>query len=71
VAGVTAGRRAESWEESPAWLIGEGDQLADGPVVLAVQREPVSGTVRITTTSQPAGVVLQRDDLIWVVRRAR
>jgi hypothetical protein len=67
---VIAGRRPEPVEESPAWLLGEGDQLAGGPVVLAVQREAVSGTVRIATTSQPAGVVLQRDDLVRVVRRA-
>ena len=65
---TVTGRRVEP-EECPAWLLGEGDQLVGGPVVLTVQREPVAGTVRIATTSRPAGVTLPRDDLVRVERR--
>lgn len=57
-------------EVSPAWLLAEGDQLEGGPVVLAVQRDAVAGTVRLSTTTQPAGVVLRRNDPVRVARRA-
>lgn len=62
---------AEVEEESPAWLLAEGDQLAGGAVVVSVHREPVERTVRIATTTQPAGVTLDHDDVVRVARRVR
>lgn len=56
-------------EVYPAWTLAEGDQLASGVVVLAVQRDAVAGTVRLSTTSQPAGVTLGRNDPVRVARR--
>lgn len=62
------GRQAET-EESPAWLLAEGDQLAGGAVVISVQREAVDRTVRIATTTQPEGVVLGPAEIVKVARR--
>ena len=58
-------------EESPAWLLAEGDQLAGGAVVISVQRDAVDRTVRIATTTQPHGVVLGPEDTVQVARRIR
>lgn len=58
-------------EKSPAWLLSEGDQLAGGAVVVSVQREPFSRTLRVSTTSQLAGVEMAYDDVVRVARRAR
>jgi hypothetical protein len=55
----------------PAWLLGEGDQLASGAVVIAVQRDAANGTVRVATTTQPYGVRLDRDEPVRVFRHAR
>lgn len=61
---------SDDGERTTVWLLAEGDVLRSGARVTGLQRDAVTRTVRVTTTSQPAGLTLPGDEPVVVVVRA-